>query len=72
MTTDDHIAGLIRRIAKQTQAAQRCDARAAAVEGAGPKAEQDRKALKHSAASCRADAQKHQALLAELREAEAA
>jgi hypothetical protein len=72
MTTDDHIAGLIRRIAKQTQEARRCDARAAAVEGTGPKAEQERQAFEYSAASCRADVAKHQALLDALRDQEAA
>ena len=72
MTTDDHIAGLIRRIATKSQAAQRFDLLAFRVEGTGPKAEQDRKTLRHSAACCRADAAKHQALLDALREQEAA
>ena len=39
-----------RRIVKQTQAAQRFDLLAFRVEGTGPKAEQDRQALRHSAA----------------------
>ena len=61
-----------RRIVKQTQAAQRFDLLAFRVEGTGPKAEQERQAYRHSAVCCRADVQKHQALLDALREAEAA
>ena len=72
MTTADHIAGLIRRIDEMSQAARLHDAAALAVIGTGPKAEQDRKALRHSAACCRADVEKHQALLDALRGQEAA
>ena len=72
MTTDDHIAGLIRRIDAMSQAAQRFDLLAFRVEGTGPKAEQERQALRHSAACCRADVEKHQRKLDALREAEAA
>ena len=61
-----------RRIVKQTQAAQRFDRDVLAVEGTGPKAEQERQAFAYSAACCRADVAKHQALLDALREQEAA
>lgn len=72
MTTPEHIAGLERRITDMVQKEQGFLLDAFRVAGTGPKAEQDRKTLRHSAASCRLDADKCRAKIAALREQEAA